>query len=338
MQGKAVIELNKMRINFAQGSGQGSCCGFEITAKDGLKKYSEFRLEQQSNRRRTWLRTGLIGLFLIGLTVAVYPSFSQWYYRVEVRKTNEAFRTARESAREMELQERLAQARAYNQRLVPGTLSDPYGTSADPRSDGGQMAKEQIAVLEIPVIDQELPVFAGTSAQILSRGRGHLEGTSLPVGGPGTHSVITAHNGFPTARLFTDLEELTIGDRFWITSIGGRLTYEVDQILTVEPHDFDPVSVDPDGDYVTLLTCTPRNINSHRLLVRGSRVIEAPVTETLPEDGLRGRDAWFLSVRRIASGLLAGGVPALWLSRSRRKRKKGSWVPLADPSLREDCP
>ncbi|EGL35415.1 sortase family protein [Parvimonas sp. oral taxon 110 str. F0139] len=136
---------------------------------------------------------------------------------------------------------------------------------------------ELIGHVEIPKIDENLPIYAGTSEDILQKGAGHLEGSSLPVGGEGTHSVITAHRGLPTAALFTKLDKLQKGDVFFIHNIQTVLAYEVDQILVVEPSDFSPILVESGKDYVTLLTCTPYMVNSHRLLVRGHRIEYTPL-------------------------------------------------------------
>ena len=126
--------------------------------------------------------------------------------------------------------------------------------------------------MTIPKINQDLPIYAGSGEENLQRGVGHLEGTSLPVGGASTHAVLTAHRGLPTARLFTDLDKMRRGDRFYIEHLGGKLAYQVDDIKVITPDRLEELSIVPDEDYVTLLTCTPYMINSHRLLVRGKRI------------------------------------------------------------------
>ena len=142
--------------------------------------------------------------------------------------------------------------------------------------------QEKIGVVNIPKINVTLPLYAGTSEQVLQSGVGHIEGTSLPVGGINTHSVITAHRGLPDARLFTDLDQMELGDIFFVESMAGELYYEVDNIIVVEPHETDHVMIVEGEDYMTLLTCTPYMINTHRLLVRGHR-IPAPPEEVLEE-------------------------------------------------------
>lgn len=128
-----------------------------------------------------------------------------------------------------------------------------------------------MAYIEIPKIDCMLPIYHGTSESVLARGVGHLEGSSLPVGGAGTHCVLSGHCGLPSARLFTDLDQLEEGDTFTIRVLEETLTYTVDQICVVVPTDFSQLQIEEGKDYCTLVTCTPYGINTHRLLVRGSR-------------------------------------------------------------------
>ena len=126
--------------------------------------------------------------------------------------------------------------------------------------------------IDIPKINVKLTIFHGTDESVLQTSIGHLEGTSLPVGGKGTHSVLSGHRGLPSAKLFSDLDQLREGDTFTIHVLNETLTYEVDQIRVVEPTDLSNLTIDPDQDYVTLVTCTPYGINTHRLLVRGHRI------------------------------------------------------------------
>ena len=135
---------------------------------------------------------------------------------------------------------------------------------------------EMIGHIEIPKINQNLPIYAGTSDEVLQKGVGHLEGTSLPIGGNSTHSVLTAHSGLPEATLFTELGRLEIGDKFYIHNIKETMAYQVNQIKVIEPSNFDDLLIDPGHDYVTLLTCTPIMINTHRLIVRAHRVPYVP--------------------------------------------------------------
>lgn len=180
--------------------------------------------------------------------------------------------------------------------------------------------KEKIGYISIPKINQEIPIKAGTEESILEECAGHMEGTSLPIGGKGTHSVITAHRGLPNKRLFTDLDKLEKGDLFHITNIKETLTYKVDQILVVEPDDFEQVLVVESKDYVTLLTCTPYGVNSHRLLVRGERYI-------LPEDDIKKEkvDVYKTYIEKIIYifiALIVLAIPLIIFYKRRRKLEK----------------
>jgi sortase A len=126
--------------------------------------------------------------------------------------------------------------------------------------------------IEIPSIRVQLPIYHGIENKVLDVAVGHIEGSSLPVGGTGTHCVLSGHRGLPSARLFTDIDQLVVGDTFMLHILGETLTYEVDQILIVEPDQTEALGLDPDEDYCTLVTCTPYGINTHRLLVRGHRI------------------------------------------------------------------
>lgn len=136
---------------------------------------------------------------------------------------------------------------------------------------------EMIGYIEIEKISLMLPIYHGTSEEILEKGVGHLEWTFLPVGGKGTHSILTAHNGIEGKKLFDDIEKLEIGDKFSIHVLDSKLEYEVDKIDIILPDDIDIIEINPDKDYVTLLTCTPYKINTHRLLVRGNRINQEEV-------------------------------------------------------------
>lgn len=132
--------------------------------------------------------------------------------------------------------------------------------------------EENLGFIEIPKINERLPIYAGTSEDVLQKGVGQLEGTSLPTGGIGTHTVLTGHSGLPNAKIFTDLNKLRVGDVFFVNNIKERLAYKVDRKVVVLPTEFKDLLIDKDEDYVTLLTCTPLMVNTHRLLVRGHRI------------------------------------------------------------------
>ncbi len=251
-------------------------------------------MSKSNGKKKIW---PLVVLFIAGFVIMMYPIISNYYYRIEANNQILDFAENAKKLDNNEILRRIELAEAYNSVLDPSRLADPY---TDKEKEGiaeyARMleVKEKMGFVEIPKIDTNLPIYAGTSNEVLNKGVGHLEGTSLPIGGKSTHTVLTAHRGLPSARLFRDLDKLEKGDIFYVHNIQTVLAYEVDQILTVDPSNFDPVLVVDGEDYATLLTCTPYMINSHRLLVKGHRVpYVAPVKEdsrALISLGLEYRD------------------------------------------------
>lgn len=230
-----------------------------------------------------------IFIFILGLAIMTYPMISNWYYRIESNNQVADYKEARDLLSDEEIQRRLRLAKIYNDNLGNVTPKDPYSEEEKHKAieNYAQMLelRTKIGVITIPSIDVELPIYAGTNEEILQKGAGHLEGTSLPIGGESTHTVITAHSGLPSARLFTDLQKVKMGEKFYIDNIAGTLAYEVDHIDVIDPSDFSQLLVVPEKDYATLLTCTPIMINTHRLIVRGHRVPYVPeVDEKVKED------------------------------------------------------
>ena len=225
---------------------------------DDIKVKKKKKSKKGNSRKSNIL---LMFVFFIGFSILMYPFITQWYYRVESGKKIEKFEDEIKRLSPEEIEERINLAKAYNSTLDASKLSDPYSNEEKEKgiAEYARMLQigELIGHIEIPKIDENLPIYAGTSEDILQKGAGHLEGSSLPVGGISTHAVITAHRGLPTAALFTKLDKLEKGDIFFVHNIQTVLAYEVDQILVVEPTDFAPILVQPGEDYVTLLTCTP---------------------------------------------------------------------------------
>lgn len=277
-------------------------------------------------------------LFAVGFLVAIYPVISNFYYRQVQQQEAMQFKSERAALSPEEVERRMALAEAYNATLDPSRMADPY-TDLEKRGVA-QYARmlelhEMIGYVEIPKIAVNLPVHAGTSVAVLDQGAGHLEGTSLPIGGASTHAVITAHRGLAKTRMFRDLDQLVVGDVFYFHNIAGTLAYEVDQILTVEPSDFDPVLVQEGEDLMTLLTCTPYMVNSHRLLVRGHRV---EYVDPIEEQALRAPEgldyAAYLPFVLIAVLVLA--VVALVQYRDVRalvRRRDAEWVDSDDEAM-----
>ncbi len=233
-------------------------------------------------KRRKKSRLPYIILFLIGLGIMLYPVISRLHYRIISSEAITSFESGKEQLSPEEIDRRMRLAFAYNEALngKAQAMQDPYKKEYYQKglAEYARMLEvhEQIGHVSIPKLVIDLPIYAGTSETVLRKGVGHLEGTSLPIGGNNTHTVLTAHRGLPEAKLFTDLDKLAIGDRFYITNIKETIAYQVDQIKTVEPSDFSELTIKPGHDYATLLTCTPYMINSHRLLVRGHRIDYVP--------------------------------------------------------------
>lgn len=271
--------------------------------------------------KRNWK---IILLFITGFLIASYPIISNWYYTVENNNQIVDFKEAVDEMSQAEIDERIDLARAYNETLDPSKLADPY---TDREKKGVENyarmleAREKIGYLDVPKINQQIPVYAGTSEDVLQKACGHLEGTSLPIGGKSTHSVITAHRGLPQVKLFRDLDKMEVGDVFYYTNVKETLAYQVDQILVIEPWNFDPVLVVEGKDYMTLLTCTPYMINSHRLLVRGHRIPYVPEEKEEAED-----KAKFSYKDLIVPGfviLLLIIIIFIYIKRRRRRRYEG---------------
>lgn len=225
-------------------------------------------------------------IFLVGLSLLLYPFISnQWndYRQKQLISRYEEVLESKEAAGDVDYNLEMNQAQAYNEALLPSILPDSFAVAAATEeedktymsclniTDDGMMG-----MIEIPKINVKLPLYHTTEKEVLEKAVGHLEGSSLPVGGENTHSVVSAHRGLPSATLFTDLDKLEKGDHFLVYVLDETLSYEVDQILVVKPEETDVLAVEADKDLMTLLTCTPYGVNSDRLLVRGHRVPYEP--------------------------------------------------------------
>ncbi len=218
----------------------------------------------------------LILIFLVGLSVMLYPTVSDYINQKNQSRAVASYSEEVENLSDVDYQAYFDAADDYNRRLAetPDAFYRPeqvsgYTDTLDVSGTG------IMGYITIPKIGVELPIYHGTSDGVLQVAAGHLEGSSLPVGGAGTHAVISAHRGLPSAKLFTNLDELEVGDTFTITVLDRVLTYEVDQVSIVLPTETDLLQPVEGKDYVTLMTCTPYGINTHRLLVRGKRIENA---------------------------------------------------------------
>lgn len=214
-------------------------------------------------------------LLVAGMLVLGYPFISNYLSAKNSSYATDAYDKTVQGMSEESLAEFWREAEEYNENLTGSPVHDPFIPGS-----GIVMPENYYHVLnvdgvlgslEIPKINVKLPIFHGTSDEVLQKSVGHLEGSTLPIGGKNRHSVITGHTGLVNAKIFTDLVELTKGDVFYIKILDQTLAYQVDQIKVIEPEETELLKVVEDQDYVTLLTCTPYGVNSHRLLVRGVR-------------------------------------------------------------------
>ena len=270
----------------------------------------------------------LILIFLVGLSVMLYPSVSDAVNRKHQSRAVASYAEEVEQLSDADYQTYFDAADAYNRQLntTPNAFYKPdlvsgYAQTLDISGTG------IMGYITIPKISVELPIYHGTDEGVLQVAAGHLEGSSLPVGGAGTHAVISAHRGLPSAKLFTNLDELEVGDRFTITVLNRVLTYEVDQISIVLPTEVDQLLPTEGMDYVTLMTCTPYGINTHRLLVRGKRVetTESQKHIRVAADAFRIEPiivAPILAIPMLLAALVGVLVTPHLRKRSKRRRKK----------------
>lgn len=216
----------------------------------------------------------LILILLAGVSLLLYPTVSDYWNSFHSSRAIASYEEQVANIDDAQYEELWDAARDYNQSLLQRPndfiLSDEqqeiYKSLLDIGGNG------IMGYIEIPMIDVMLPIYHGTKESVLQIAVGHLDWTSLPVGGAGSHCVLSGHRGLPSARLFTDLDKLKVGDVFMLHVLNEILTYEIDQILIVEPQDTDPLLIEPGKDLCTMITCTPYGINSHRMLVRGHRI------------------------------------------------------------------
>ncbi len=213
-------------------------------------------------------------LFLIGLGLLLYPTVSDYWNSLRQSRAVADYAQQVADMDNEAYMSMLNDAKAYNTAILGKT--NPYLMTEENLAQYNSLLNlsgaGMIGYIEIPVLGQTIPIYHGVDESVLQVAVGHVEWTSLPIGGESTHSVLSGHRGLPSARLFTDLDEMSAGDIFVIRVLDETMTYMVDQILTVEPQQADPLRIVPGEDYCTLVTCTPYGINSHRLLVRGTRI------------------------------------------------------------------
>ena len=228
-------------------------------------------------KKQKLLMTLVLAIYILAVMILLYPIVANKLAERNQSVVIGSYEGTIDKQSEKALRKERKKCDDYNVSLFKHKvmLTDPFDVNApdfpDVKYDALLTMDEAMAYVEIPKIDVNLPVYHGTEEEVLSKGVGHLKGTSLPVGGTGTHAVLSAHCGLPTAELFTYLEKLEIGDLFYVTSLGEKMAYRVDDINIVTPDDTKLLRINPERDLVTLITCTPYAVNTHRLLVRGER-------------------------------------------------------------------
>ncbi len=264
-------------------------------------------------------------LFVAGLAILLYPSISNWYNEQYHIESILSYDTAIEETAEQVLEQELQKAKDYNNALTGEGVIDPFIPNSTHELPPDYLSILNVSdgvmgSLSIPAIGVELPIYHGTTQHVLEKGIGHMELTAFPIGGAGTHSVLTGHTGLPSAKLLTDLDQLQVGDEFYIKVQKQVIAYRVDQILVVDPDNTKSLIPVAGEDYVTLVTCTPYGINSHRLLVRGVR-IPYEESELVDQEGaLNGRKLNLLPYMLLGALLLL--IVLVISSRIMRKKRQ----------------
>lgn len=270
----------------------------------------------------------LIVVFLIGLSLVLYPTVSNYLKTLAYHRAIDDFRSTVAAIDDETYEDILTDALARNQKLlargnVRATLTDEELAEYDSllRIDETGI----MGYVVIPKLDLSLPIYHGTDDAVLQDGIGHLEGSSLPIGGEGTHAILSGHRGLPSSKLFTNIDQLEVGDTFTVRVLRGVLTYRVDKIQTVLPNEVNALQIVEGEDYCTLLTCTPYGVNSHRLLVRGRRIPtpsgeDAEVFDTLISEQNKADDRLPITVVAIA-GILGLALILIIVFVRRRKRR-----------------
>ena len=278
---------------------------------------------------RKWLKKHLVnmilfGIVLIGLGLLAYPTFADWWNSLHQARAIQSYAAAVANLDREEYDRIIEEAEKYNRELSR-TGSVWNMQEAQIREYNYQLAIDDSGIMgyiDIPKINIKLPLYHGTDERILNIAIGHIAGTSLPVGGEGTHCVLSGHRGLPSARLFTDLDKVVEGDTWTLTVLDRTYTYECDQIRVVEPTDLSNLAMEPGKDYCTLVTCTPYGVNTHRLLVRGHRIANASGEANVIADAILIESVYIAPF--IAVPMLIVLIIEMLIVTGRRRRKKAA--------------
>lgn len=264
----------------------------------------------------------LLLVLLTGLSLLLYPTVSDYWNSFHQSRAIASYTAQVEEMDPADYEAMWNAAAEYNQRLLADTGDRYRMTEAEEEEYESLLDVTGTGVMgyvEIPKLKTSLPIYHGTDAAVLQIAIGHLAGSSLPVGGEGTHCVLTGHRGLPSAKLFTNLDKMVEGDTFSLHVLDQTLTYEVDQIRVVEPQELDDLEIEEGQDYCTLVTCTPYGVNSHRLLVRGHRIADQQ-NSSVPADAVQ-IDRFLVSP--VVAAVLIGLVLIIILIRRVLRRRKG---------------
>lgn len=240
----------------------------------------------------------------IGLLIMLYPVFLNFFNAQKEARIIANYSDRVKELRETNYEYLFEEARKYNQTLTNENIIDAFTEKKETSEEYARLLNINndgvLGYLKIPKIDVNLPIYHGTSTKVLEKGIGHMEASSLPIGGAGTHAILSGHRGLPSSRLFSDLNQLEKGDTFYIHILNQVFAYEVDQISVVEPSDIEQLKISDKEDYVTLVTCTPYAINTHRLLVRGTRI----EYKAIEENNIHGKKKLSASDLTLIGGLI----------------------------------
>lgn len=274
-------------------------------------------------KKKNWSNIILIVVFFVGLSVLLYPTVSDYWNSLHQSRAIATYSDAVEEMDTSDYERMWAEADAYNEKLYES--GHGLGLAEDEKKEYDSLLDVSgtgiMGYIEVPKIDCSLPIYHGTDEGALQIAIGHLEGSSLPVGGKNTHCVLSGHRGLPSARLFTDLDQMEEGDIFILNILGRKLAYEVDQIRVVLPEEMSDLEVIEGKDLCTLVTCTPYGINTHRLLVRGHRTkyVEEKVEEQ-KEVQTKKMDTRLLIAGAAGAVILAVIIIAVVIRRRKRRR------------------
>lgn len=285
---------------------------------------------QQETKEKKDLRLQVAAIFLLltGVLVLLYPTISNRFNQWRAERLSTVYQVTVKEISDDRFAKEIEKAKEYNQKLAGESVPDVFALRKehnDPVYDAllNVTGDGMMGEVEIPAINVKIPIFHYTTDQVLQQNVGHLAGSSLPVGGKGTHTVLSAHRGLPSAKLFTDLNLLKKGDLFFLRVLNQVFAYEVDQMIEVEPTETASLAIDRDKDLCTLFTCTPYGVNSQRLLVRGHRVDYTPeeIEKAFEEERDIRIDKSRLSFHILAAvvGASLGMVP-YWIWKKRKKR------------------